>query len=527
MRAKADFHHGVTAVQWLRYALYAGLILGLYWGAFTYMVSLWNNEDFNYCYFVPAIVAYLIWEKSKAYLCIQPFLDRRGLLPVILGLAIFWLGELGGEYTILFISVWLVAIGLFWLEQGLNRLKELLVPLVFILAMFPLPSMLASSLTLKLKLISSWLGVTMLHWYGMSAYREGNLIDLGFTQLQVVDACSGLRFFFPLLLLGFLLAYFFKDRTWKRVLLTLSSIPISILTNGLRIALVGMLFPIFGPKVAEGFFHDFSGWFIFMVSLGILLAEVWLLKRLHPKAPGSLKSTASCPEQASSKLSTVAEKSFYGIMPVPQLFVVILLAGTFILSTTVEFREKIPLKRPFATFPDRIGQWQGKRQAMESVYLDVLNLGDYLLIDFKDPQGAQIHLYLAYNESQSKGRSAHSPSTCLPGGGWLFKESGIVNIPLSNGGNLEVQRAVMEKTGQKQVSYYWFAQRGRVLHNLYQLKLFAFWDALTKQRTDGALVRIISPVGATETAEKAEQRLQLFTSQIAPLLDQYLPGRNI
>jgi exosortase D (VPLPA-CTERM-specific) len=517
----------VSSGFWLRLTVYCALILGVYWGAFTYMFSLWQNEDFNYCLFVPVIVAYLIWEKRVALSNLPTLPDFRGMLALLAGLSLFWLGELGGEYTILFISAWLVVVGLVWLEFGWTTLKLIGTPVLFSLAMFPLPSMLASSLTLKLKLISSWLGVKMLHWYGMSAYREGNVIDLGFTRLQVVDACSGLRFFFPLLLLGFLLAYFYKDQMWKRVLLTLSAIPVSILTNGLRIALVGILYPVFGPKVAEGFFHDFSGWFIFMASLGILLVEMWLLKRVLPKPKGAPRVSPLNHEQVSTG-SVQEETPFFSWRPqLMRSLAVLLLMSTLVFSTMIEFREKVPLKRSFAGFPDTVGQWQGHRQAMESVYLDVLNLGDYLLIDFKDPQGTQIHLYVAYNESQSKGKSAHSPSTCLPGGGWLFKESGIVSVALTNGGKLEVQRAVMEKTGQKQVSYYWFAQRGRVLHNLYQLKFYAFWDALTKQRTDGALVRIISPVGGTETVESAEQRLQVFTRQVAPLLDQYLPGRSI
>jgi len=247
----------VIGLQWVRYLLYGMLIVAVYWSSLTYMVGLWENEDFNYCYFVPVIVGYLIWEQRASYVAMKQSVDYRGLLPVLLGLVLFWLGELGGEYTIQFMSLWLLVVGLLWIEQGGARLKKILVPLVFGIAMFPLPSMLASSLTLKLKLISSWLGVTMLHWYGMSAYREGNLIDLGFTRLQVVDACSGLRFFFPLLLLGMLLAYYFRDRLWKRAVLALSAIPISILTNGLRIALVGVMYPFFGPKVAEGFFTIF------------------------------------------------------------------------------------------------------------------------------------------------------------------------------------------------------------------------------------------------------------------------------
>lgn len=122
-----------------------------------------------------------------------------------MGIAFFWLGELGGEYLTLYLSVWLVLVGLCWFHLGWQKLKIIAFPLVMALAMFPLPGFLYGKISVQLKLISSHLGVAMMQLSGMSAYREGNVIDLGFTQLQVVDACSGLRYLIPLIVLGVLL----------------------------------------------------------------------------------------------------------------------------------------------------------------------------------------------------------------------------------------------------------------------------------------------------------------------------------
>jgi EpsI family protein len=117
-----------------------------------------------------------------------------------------------------------------------------------------------------------------------------------------------------------------------------------------------------------------------------------------------------------------------------------------------------------------------------------------MTIDYKDSLGGSINFYVVYNESQRKGESIHSPATCLPGTGWIFNQDGAVTIPLStnDGGLMKVNRAFMQKGAYKQLSYYWFPQRGRILTNAYQLKLYAFWDALTRQRTDGALVRVMA-----------------------------------
>jgi len=149
--------------------------------------------------------------------------------------------------------------------------------------MFPLPSFLYNKISLRLQLISSQLGVGLLQVYGMSAYREGNVIDLGFTQLQVVGACSGLMYLISLIILSILIAYFYKERLWKRAVIIISSIPVSIIMNSFRIAMTGILYEVWGAKVAEGFFHGFSGWLIFLVAIGIMLGEMWILNRIGPK----------------------------------------------------------------------------------------------------------------------------------------------------------------------------------------------------------------------------------------------------
>ena len=99
-----------------------------------------------------------------------------------------------------------------------------------------------------------------------------------------------------------------------------------------------------------------------------------------------------------------------------------------------------------------------------------------------------------------------------------------ISVPGFKKGRMTVNRALMEKSGFRQLTYYWFLQRGRVLTNAYQLKIFSFWDALTKQRTDGALVRVITPVYEFESLENAETRLQAFMRKVVPVLKEYIPG---
>ena len=519
----------IKPLDWFQTGIYAFLICGIYASSLHWLViNDWEREGYSYCYLIPFVVIYLLWLRWNEFRAVESKPSWLGLFFLLPGLFFFWLGELGGEFLTLYVSMWLVLIGLCWMHFGWRKLKIIGFPLFFILTMFPLPAFLNTKIMLQLRLISSKIGVTIIQLYGMPAYREGNIIDLGFTQLQVVEACSGLHSLVSLMVIGLLLVYFFKAHFWKRAVLFISTVPLAIFTNCIRIALTSILYKAWGAKVAEGFFHGFSGWLIFIFCIPVLLIEMKILEKLPPftSAPSSGPGEAQ-----SSKLKAQSKKDEVqsSWLNAQFIVVVILLTATLALSRGIEFRESIPVKKPFDRFPLEVGNWSGVRQAMDQAFIGALDLSDYVIIDYQNSHGRQVNFYVAYYESQSKGESIHSPTTCLPGSGWTFKQSGTVTIPLSSAdeGSMVVKRAFMQKEGHKQLSYYWFPQRGRILTNAYQLKLFAFWDSITKQRTDGALVRLITSVYQSEKVEEAEARLQAFARDIVPVLDEYLPGTNL
>ena len=521
------------------------LLLLIYYDTLLWLVLKdWNRPDYNYCYLILPIVLYLVWERRERLAAVPSVPSWLAIVPFVFGLGLFWLGELSGEFFTQYISFWVLVASLCWLFMGWRKLKVIGVPIMILLAMFPLPNFLNTKLTLNLKLLSSQLGVWMMHTYGLSAFREGNVIDLGFTQLQVVDACSGLRYLIPLIIVAIVMGCFLKGRFWKKAAVVVSAVPLSILTNSLRIAATGILYEIWGAKVAEGFFHGFSGWFIFMFSFAVLLLEIWVLnkifpendRRRDPEKDGGEEEAEGVSEEGAgdgtpvSKTGHDGKKGVSAVFSPPQFVVaVLLLLGTLGLSYGVEFREKIPPDKSFSRFPLEVGNWSGSRESMEQKFVETLDLSDYVIIDYRNQRGKTVNFYVAYYESQRKGESIHSPATCLPGGGWIFKEAGTATIPVPayDGQPMEVNRAFMQKGAYKQLSYYWFPQRGRILTNAYELKIFTFWDALTKQRTDGALVRVITPVYESEDVADAERRLQNFTAAINPVLKDYIPGKTI
>jgi exosortase D (VPLPA-CTERM-specific) len=498
------------------------------------MVHDWSREDYNYSYLIPFVVLYLIWEKRNRWLREASIPSWSGFFMLLPGILLFWVGELAGEYFTIYISSWLVVAGLIWVHTGWKKSKIMAFPIFLSLFIFPLPNFINTKLTFSLKLISSEIGIRMIQFLGMSAYREGNIIDLGFTQLQVVDACSGLRYLIPLFLMGILIAYFYHAALWKRIVIVFSTIPLTIITNSLRIAFTAILYQHMGPAAAEGFFHDFSGWAIFVVSLLVLLIEIWILNKIIPRHGGSFiakKSGIGSGDDgqfSDLKKNDAVEFKNRGLFHIKPQFLVAaaILSATLVMYSLADHGEKTPVSKPFKSFPLVVGGWKGENQFLDQKFIDVLEFSDYVSINYAKSDSMPINMYVAYYASQKKGKSIHSPETCLPGSGWVFRNSGKITIPLSGNpsSSITVTRALMEKESSRQLVYFWFSQRGRILTNAYEMKFFNFWDALIMKRTDGALIRVISPVVSSEKIEDADTRLQSFIREVLPLLNEFIPG---
>jgi EpsI family protein len=266
-----------------------------------------------------------------------------------------------------------------------------------------------------------------------------------------------------------------------------------------------------------------------MVSFAALFGEIWLLKRIFPgrkgmkikqPIPGNLPGNQgeALPEASTGNWTRIL------IKPPQFLFSSALIVLTLLAFQGVDFREKMASRKPFPNFPTTVGQWSGTRQFLDQKFIAELDFTDYLIIDYRNGSGELVNFYVAYYESQPKGESIHSPETCLPGSGWVFREAGTTPIALQGGKMMTVNRAIMEKAGSRQLVYFWFPARGRILINAYELKLYGFWDALTRQRTDAALVRVITPILPGESPNQSENRLQNLILNLQPLLAEYIPN---
>jgi exosortase D (VPLPA-CTERM-specific) len=446
-----------------------------------------------------------------------------GVVFLIAALGLDVVGRLSALYVIQHVALLVAIAGLVLAFGGWQVLRILRMPLCILLFMIPLPNIFLNPLSSELQLISSSIGVSLMRQLGVVVLQNGNVIDLGGYQLEVAEACSGLRYLFPLMTLGFLIACFYRTEFWKRALVFVSSIPITLLMNSLRIAIIGITVDRWGVGMAEGTLHEVQGWMMFMLSAGVLLLEVMLLSRVGRDR----RPWRAVFDMAMNSPTTVVQARTRRGLQRPAWAAAVSLALFAMLSVAMPaVHLNVPSRESFANFPLQLDKWSGRREVMDKVYLDGLKLDDYLLADYSAASGGPVNLYVAWYDSQTAGEATHSPRACLPGGGWR-----IVNLrraPISGvtlgGAQLTVNRVLIENGAQRELVYYWFMQRGRIVTSEYLVKWYLLVDSMLRHRTDGALVRLIVPLSEDVTIDASERQLRSFAAQVAPRLGQYIPG---
>lgn len=502
--------------------LLVGVLLAFlaFYGGLADLVGRWyKQEEYSHGFFLPLISLFLLWHRREVLAKSRGAPSGWGLVALAVAAGMLVLGEVTAIFIAIQVGFLVALVGLVLCYGGVSLLRVTLLPIAFLLFAIPLPYFIDSQLSWRLQLISSSLGVGLLRLMNYAVFLEGNVIDLGSYKLQVVEACSGLRYLYPLLSLGFLMAYMYPAALRWRVLLFLSTVPITVLTNSARIAMVGVLVERWGSGMADGFLHYFEGWVIFIVCQLILMAEIWLIERYTRRR--SLLDVQQFP------MPPVATPT--GVF-MPQQLSRLLVAGVVVLALgwaaaqTVGGREEIkPARTSLRTFPLELGNWRAAESSLSIEVEQALGFDDYVLADYRSESGALVNFYVAYYSSQRKGVSPHSPQVCIPGGGWVISGITRVDVALNDGTPLDVVRVVIDRGSQRQLVYYWFEQRGRRISNEYLMKWFLLSDAVTRNRTDGALVRVVTPVRPNEPADAGDKRLVDFVRLAVPLLGPFVP----
>jgi exosortase D (VPLPA-CTERM-specific) len=295
--------------------------------------------------------------------------------------------------------------------------------------------------------------------------------------------------------------------------------------NSLRIGIIGLLVEYQGVEAAQGFLHLFEGWVIFVACLAILFGEALLLHKVSGRTESIWDVVAP----------RVPIREIWPLRPPGgrlQPALIIASAAIFLVTLSslviTNRSELVPKRLSFLSFPLDLEDWHGHEEELPADVLEALHLDDYVNINFvDDSHGTSVNLYVAYYASQRKGASAHSPKSCIPGGGWEIERISTVKLDgVQTRGfkDMTVNRVIIVKGSSRQLVYYWFQQRGRVVANEYMVKWYIFEDAITRQRTDGAMVRLVTPLGPGEDPKKADAELVQFITRAEPELDLYIPN---
>ncbi|MQQ09570.1 VPLPA-CTERM-specific exosortase XrtD [Epibacterium sp. SM1979] len=497
----------------------------VFWIGLVSLAKAWMTPEYSHGPLIPVISLYLFLRELRGAPPLPDQIKDRWPGVVVMGFAlvIAIFGNLTRIPDIVTYALIIWCGGLVLTVFGWKRGIRHQLPVFHLIFMLPLPQFVYWKMTIFLQGISSEIGVWIVRQAGVSVFLEGNVIDLGIYKLQVAEACSGLRYLFPILSFSYLFAILYRGPVWHKAVLLLSAAPITVLMNSVRIGIIGVLVDSHGIEQAEGFLHFFEGWVIFICCIAILFGMAVALQRLTPNP---------------LPLSEAVDLDVAGLGPIALRALAVrasaALAAGAMLTTSVsaawlafgEIETAHLDRRPFLLFPRQIGDWSGTMSRLEPEIEGVLGADDYLNATYLAPGGNLVHFFVAFYNKQTEGSGIHSPEVCLPTGGWEVFSLDPYSVDMSGTGygRFDVNRAVIQKGTSHQLVYYWFEQRGKRMTNDFKAKASVVYDSLTLGRTDGALVRYVTPIRAGETVEAADERLQGFMRDSLIRLPEFVPG---
>ena len=498
----------------------------VYWIGFVSLGAAWITPEYSHGPLIPLISLYLFLRElrdSPAPAQHSVINRKPGIALILFSLAFGIFGNMIRIPDVVTYAFILWVGGVVLTVMGWDRGKRHQLPVLHLIFMLPLPQMLFWQMTIFLQLVSSNIGVWFIQMMNIPVFLEGNIIDLGVYKLQVAEACSGLRYLFPILSFSYLFGILYRGPFRHKAVLFLMAAPRTVLMNSFRIGMIGVLVNSYGIGQAEGFLHFFEGWVIFGACIGILFLTAIALQRLTP-SPMSLSETI---DLDTAGLGTQMQR-ITGLAPARGLAVAALL--TLVIGAAFVLTPERPVqtvaREGFSGYPRDLGEWSGAVQSLEPEVERVLGATDYINATYMAAgERSYVNLFSAWYEKQTEGSGIHSPEVCLPVGGWeIFSlTQHTVHMPETPYGSFPVNRAVIQKGLSKQLVYYWFEQRGKRQTNDYAAKIGVVWDSLTIGRSDGAIVRFVTPIEDGETEADAEARMLRLMSLALPGLPRFIP----
>jgi exosortase D (VPLPA-CTERM-specific) len=422
------------------------LLVWLYHSIIYNLVLQWGKDpEYGHGYFVPAFSLYLLWENRKRLKVIKVSPSWAGLPLVVFGLLMLVVGKLGIELFTSRFSLLVLLAGLIILFRGWEFFRAVFFPWAFLFLMIPLPKLILQEVTFPLQLLASQLATDLLRAAGVVVNLQGNVINLPNEALNVAEACSGLRSLLSLFTLAIIYGYLMDRRNWVRIVLVCAAVPIAVSANVFRIFVTGLIVQYWNPEKADGFYHEFQGWLVFVVSLILLFAVHRLITLIWGSSPAG-NANPSGRTSMDAQLSTQFPKTTSIWSPrfvVSTLFMV--LTASYLWAHSQD--EVRPSRQSLSSLPMQINGQTAVSGTLDQLTLDILGNPEYILRDYADPQRREtwINLFIAYYATQKAGETPHTPAHCLPGAGWIPTQRQLIALKPPDGPAFPANRYVIVK----------------------------------------------------------------------------------
>jgi len=246
----------------------------LYHKAIIQLVSDWSTDpNFSHGFLIPLVSLYMIWHRQHIIREIPVRPSVNGIYIILLGMLVHIAGNVGSELFLMRFSMIITLAGVIIYYWGMSMFNALIVPVCYLIMMIPIPAIIWSKVAFPLQLFAAKISSEAISMIGIPVFREGNILHLSNTSLEVIDACSGIRSLTSLLALTGAFAFLTSLNMWKKWVLFISAIPIAVAVNVVRLTITGAMAAWVGPETAHGFLHDISG----MIIFGTALILVYLL----------------------------------------------------------------------------------------------------------------------------------------------------------------------------------------------------------------------------------------------------------
>lgn len=490
------------------------------------VLSAWKLPEYSHGPLIPVLSGLLFLRQLKTVpVETGPKSDRMpGVALLIFAFCLALAGKLIQISDIVTYAMILWVGAVLLISFGWRRGRHFWPPVLHLIYMLPLPAVLYYGLSTYLQGVSSELGVYFLRVLNVPVFLEGNIIDLGVYKLHVAEACSGLRYLFPILSFSYIFAVLYQGPMWHKAVLLIAAAPITVVMNSVRIAIAGLIVNNYGIEYVEGFSHFFEGWVIFAACILMLFALAWLMLFLRRDSRG----LADALDLDTSGLGAQFMRlRFVHTSPalVGSAILAVVLAMTWSL---VPQRDIVTVSRdPFALFPAQINGWEvGSQRPLDPEVEQVLAADDYYSVEFRNADyEIPVDVFMAWYANQDNG-GVHSPEVCLPGGGWEIAELRQTAAPVGPDMAFTMNRAIIQKGPTRMLVYYWFEQQGQRTASGFTAKMQLLIGKITNGRNDSAIVRLITPISNNnaEGLALAEARLNQATRDVLTQLPRFIPN---